>query len=46
VAAELLKRGLVVNAVTATALRLAPPITITDADIGLAVSTIDSVLNP
>jgi predicted acetylornithine/succinylornithine family transaminase len=44
VAGELLARGVVVNAVTATALRLAPPITITDAEIDEAVATIAAVL--
>ena len=37
VAAELLDRGLVVNAVTPSALRLAPPLTVTDAEIDEAV---------
>jgi predicted acetylornithine/succinylornithine family transaminase len=44
VAGRLLDRGLVVNAVTATALRLAPPITITDADMDRAVATLTAVL--
>jgi acetylornithine/succinyldiaminopimelate/putrescine aminotransferase len=44
VAAELLRRGLVVNAVTPTALRLAPPITVTDAEITEAASLLAAVL--
>ena len=44
VADELLARGLVVNAVTATALRLAPPITVSSAEIATAVSMIQEVL--
>ncbi len=40
VATDLLEHGLIVNAVTATALRLAPPITVTDAEIEEAVSLI------
>lgn len=43
-AAELLDRGVVVNAVTATALRLAPPLTIADEEIDEAVSRIAQVL--
>ena len=35
---DLLDRGLVVNAVTATTLRLVPPITVTDAEIDEAVA--------
>jgi len=42
--AELLRRGLVVNAVTPTALRLAPPITVTDAEITEAASLLAAVL--
>jgi len=42
--AELLARGLVTNAVTPTALRLAPPITVTDDEIDEAVSLIAAVL--
>jgi predicted acetylornithine/succinylornithine family transaminase len=41
---ELLASGLVVNAVTATALRLAPPITVTSAEIHEAVALIAEVL--
>lgn len=41
---ELLARGLVVNAVTASALRLAPPITVTSAEIREAVALIAEVL--
>jgi acetylornithine/N-succinyldiaminopimelate aminotransferase len=44
VADELLQRGLVVNAVTATALRLAPPITVSSAEIATAVGMIRDVL--
>ena len=44
VAAELLDRGLIVNAVTASALRLAPPLTVSDAEIDEAVATIATVL--
>jgi predicted acetylornithine/succinylornithine family transaminase len=44
VASALLQRGLVVNAVTATALRLAPPITITDAAIAEGVAMVREVL--
>lgn len=40
VAGWLLDNGLVVNAVTATALRLAPPITVSDAEIAEAVELI------
>ena len=40
----LLERGLVTNAVTATALRLAPPITVLDSEIATAVQLITSVL--
>ena len=40
----LLARGLVTNAVTATALRLAPPITVSDAEIDEAVAMIAEVL--
>ena len=45
VATELLARGLVVNAVTPTRLRLAPPITVTSAEIGQAVALIAEVLS-
>ena len=41
---ELLRRGLVTNAVTATALRLAPPITVSEAEIDEAVALIADVL--
>jgi acetylornithine/N-succinyldiaminopimelate aminotransferase len=41
---ELLDRGLVANAVTPTALRLAPPITVSDAHIDEAVALIAEVL--
>jgi acetylornithine/succinyldiaminopimelate/putrescine aminotransferase len=40
----LLDRGLVTNAVTASALRLAPPITVLDSEIATAVLLITSVL--
>ncbi len=39
-----LDAGLVVNAVTATALRLAPPLTVSDAEIDEAVSILAAVL--
>jgi predicted acetylornithine/succinylornithine family transaminase len=41
---ELLARGLVVNAVTPTALRLAPPLTVSDAEIDEAVALIAKAL--
>lgn len=44
VAARLLDDGLVVNAVTPTALRLAPPLTVSDAEIDEAVAMIAAVL--
>jgi acetylornithine/N-succinyldiaminopimelate aminotransferase len=44
VATELLARGVVVNAVTGTALRLAPPITISDTEIAEAVAVLAQVL--
>ncbi len=44
VAARLLDDGLVVNAVTPTALRLAPPLTVTDAEIDEAVAMIAAAL--
>jgi acetylornithine/N-succinyldiaminopimelate aminotransferase len=44
VAAELLALGLVVNGVTNTALRLAPPLTVSEAHIDEAVALIGSVL--
>ena len=40
----LLDHGLVINAVTPTALRLAPPITVSDAEIDEALAIIDEVL--
>ncbi len=43
-AAECLDSGLVVNAVTPTALRLAPPLTVSDAEIAEAVQILASVL--
>ena len=45
VAARLLDDGLVVNAVTASALRLAPPLTVTDEEIDEAVAMISAVLD-
>jgi acetylornithine/succinyldiaminopimelate/putrescine aminotransferase len=42
---ELLGRGLVTNAVTATALRLAPPITVSEAEIDEAVALIAAVVD-
>ena len=42
--AALLERGLVTNAVTATALRLAPPITVTHDEISEAMTTMSKVL--
>jgi len=42
---ELLAAGLVVNAVTASALRLAPPLTVSSAEIDEAVSLIGRVLS-
>jgi acetylornithine/N-succinyldiaminopimelate aminotransferase len=42
---ELLARGLVTNAVTGTALRLAPPLTVSDAEIDEAVAIIARVLS-
>jgi predicted acetylornithine/succinylornithine family transaminase len=41
---DLLQRGLVTNAVTATALRLAPPITVSESEIDEAVELIAAVL--
>ncbi len=43
-AAALLEAGLVVNPVTATALRLAPPLTVSDAEIDEAVALLATVL--
>ena len=45
VAAEALRRGVVVNAVTPTALRLAPPLLITDDELDEAVAVLDEVLS-
>lgn len=45
VAARLLAGGLVVNAVTPTALRLAPPLNVTDAEIDEAVAMIAAALD-
>jgi acetylornithine/N-succinyldiaminopimelate aminotransferase len=42
---QLLDRGLVTNAVTPTALRFAPPITVSDAEIDEAVELLDEVLS-
>lgn len=44
VAAALLAKGLVVNAVTPTALRLAPPITVSEAEVAEACSLLADVL--
>ena len=44
VADECLARGLVLNAVTPTALRLAPPLLVSDAEIGEAVAILAGVL--
>ena len=44
VAAACLERGLVVNNVTPTALRLAPPLTVSDSEIDEAVSIVKEVL--
>jgi len=41
----LLAKGLVTNAVTATALRLAPPLTVTDAEMDEALALIAGVLS-
>ena len=41
----LLQRGLVVNPVTATALRVAPPITVSEAEIDEAIAIMHSVLS-
>ncbi len=45
IAAQLLDDGLVVNAVTPTALRLAPPLNVTDAEIDEAVSMITEAVS-
>jgi predicted acetylornithine/succinylornithine family transaminase len=42
---ELLGRGLVTNAVTSTALRLAPPITVSEAEIDEAIAVMAEVLS-
>src|SRR4051794_3324493 len=44
VAATLLERGLIVNGVSETALRLAPPLTVSDAEIDEAVTLIEAAL--
>jgi acetylornithine/N-succinyldiaminopimelate aminotransferase len=44
VAADLLEQGVIVNAVTDTALRIAPPLLITDEEIDEAVGVIEKVL--
>ncbi len=44
VCSELLKAGLVTNAVTDTALRMAPPLTVSTAEIDEAVAILDGVL--
>jgi 4-aminobutyrate aminotransferase-like enzyme len=44
VAGDCLQAGLVLNAVTPTALRLAPPLTITEAEIDEAVAVLSDVL--
>ena len=41
---ELLARGLVTNAVTATSLRFAPPLTVSETEINEAVAIVDDVL--
>jgi predicted acetylornithine/succinylornithine family transaminase len=46
VAGDLMAAGLVVNAVTPTALRLAPPLLVSDDEIEAAVAILDGVLNP
>jgi 4-aminobutyrate aminotransferase-like enzyme len=42
----LLEAGLVVNAVTPSALRLAPPLLVSDAEIDAAVAILEEVLSP
>ena len=44
VTADCLEAGLVVNAVTPTALRFAPPLTVSDAEIDEAVAILGKVL--
>ncbi len=46
VAADALTAGLVLNAVTPTALRLAPPLVVTEGEIDEAVALLASVLAP
>ncbi len=46
VVATCLERGLVLNAVTPTSLRLAPPLLVTDADIDTAIGILRGVLTP
>jgi acetylornithine aminotransferase len=46
VSTELLGRGLVVNAVTPTALRLTPSLLVSNSEIDEAVTLIDEVLAP
>ncbi len=46
VAAACLDRGLVLNAVTPTSLRLAPPLLVTDAEIATAIEILRGVLTP
>jgi acetylornithine/succinyldiaminopimelate/putrescine aminotransferase len=41
---ELLEAGLIVNAVNATTLRFAPPLTVSDAEIDEAVAMVKEVL--
>ncbi|MEO5679571.1 MAG: aminotransferase class III-fold pyridoxal phosphate-dependent enzyme, partial [Acidimicrobiales bacterium] len=45
VQAELLRRGLVTNAVTPTAIRLAPPLTVADDEVDEAVALMAEVLS-
>ena len=44
VAADLLKRGLIVNAVSPTSIRFAPPLIVSEADVSEAVDLVSSVL--
>jgi acetylornithine/N-succinyldiaminopimelate aminotransferase len=41
---EALRRGLVTNAVTATALRVAPPITVSEREIDEAIAILHGIL--
>jgi len=41
---ELLEAGLIVNAVNATTLRFAPPLTVSDAEIDEAVAMVKEIL--